>query len=116
MPNFTRPSSLFDPTFRERVRDANPIEQIINDDLLAAGHCPVVGAGEELEGWHPAHGSTSGLSLKVNTAKHVYICFNCGEAGDVFTWILHVRGCTFVGAVRFLADRTHTRLDSRLPS
>jgi DNA primase catalytic core len=107
MPNFITLSSLFDPTFRERVRDANSIEQIINDDLVAAGHHPLTGAGEELEGWHPAHGSTSGLSLKVNTAKQVYICFNCGEAGDVFTWIMHVRGCTFVEALRFLADRTN---------
>ena len=107
MSNFTMPSSLFDPTFRERVRDANPIEQIINDDLVAAGHRPLAGAGEELEGWHPAHGSTSGLSLKVNATKQVYLCFNCGEAGDVFTWVMHARGCAFVEALRFLADRAN---------
>jgi hypothetical protein len=106
---------LFDPTFRERVRDANPIEQIINDDLVAARHCPLAGAGEELEGWHPAHGSTSGLSLKVNTAKQVYLCFNCGEAGDVFTWVMHVRGYTFVEALHSLAEHAGIPLPSLDP-
>jgi hypothetical protein len=69
MAPFTGPTRGFDPTFRERVRDANPIEQIINDDLIAAGHHPLAMAAEDLEGWHPAHGSTSGASLKVNVAK-----------------------------------------------
>jgi DNA primase len=85
MPKFTTPSSLFDPTFRDRVRDATPIEQVINDDLLAAGHPPLTGKGDELEGWHPHHGSQSGVSLKVNIAKGLWHCFNCGEGGDVFT-------------------------------
>jgi DNA primase catalytic core len=107
MPNFTVPLGVFDPTFRDRVRDANPLEQVINDTLLAAGHPPLAGTGEEIAGWHPAHGSASGLSLKVNTAKQVYNCFNCGEAGDVFTWVMHARGCMFIEALRYLADRAN---------
>src|SRR5262245_11723891 len=107
MPNFTALPGVFDPTFRDHVRDANPIEQVINDDLRAVGHPPLAGKGEEVAGWHPTHGSASGLSLKVNTAKQVYICFNCGEAGDVFTWIMHARGCTFVEALHVLADRAN---------
>ena len=116
MPNFTIPPTHFDPTFRERVRDANSIEQIINDDLAAAGHHPLVGTGEELEGWHPAHGSTSGQSLKVNIAKQVYICFNCGEAGDVFTWVMHAHSYTFVEALHFLATRAGISLPSLDPT
>src|SRR2546426_271252 len=116
MPNFAMRPSLFDPTFRERVRNANPIEQIINDDLAVAGHPTLTGTGEELEGWHPAHGSTSGLSLKVNTAKQVYKCFNCGEGGDVFTWVIHTRGYTFVEALHFLAARASLPLPSLDPA
>src|SRR5262249_30868399 len=71
------------------------------------GHRPLSGTDEELEGWHPAHGSTSRLSLKVNTTKQVYICFNCGEASDVFRWIIHPRGCTFVEALHVLADHAN---------
>ena len=88
MPNLTVPPRVFDPTFRDRVRDANPLAHVINEDLRAAGHPPLAGKGEEVEGWHPAHGSTSGRSLKVNTAKQVYYCFNCGEGGDIFAWVM----------------------------
>src|SRR5215212_5195402 len=43
MPNLTVPLGVFDPTFRDRVRDATPLEHVINDDLRAAGHPPLTG-------------------------------------------------------------------------
>src|SRR5262245_33486230 len=94
MPTFSVPPSVFDPDFRECVRDANSIAHVINEDLLASGHGPLAGKGDELEGWHPAHGSISARSLKVNVAKGLWHCFNCGGGGDVFTWVMHARGYT----------------------
>jgi hypothetical protein len=116
MPKFTVSPNVFDPTFRERVRDANPIERVVNDDLLAAGHHPLAGAGDELEGWHPAHGSTSGLSLKVNVTQGLWHCFNCGTGGDVFTWVMNARGYSFVEALHSLAARAGIPLPSLDPA
>ena len=103
----TTPSTprIFDPTFRDLVRDATPIEDLVNADLRAAGHPPLSGHGDEREGWHSVHGSQSGASLKVNVAKQVYTCFNCGEGGDVFSWLMQAQRCSFVEALHTLAQR-----------
>src|SRR5262245_9202826 len=69
MTTFVPSIHCFDPILRDRVRDANPIDQVINGALVAAGHRPLMGSGVEFEGWHPPHGSQSGTSLKVNSAK-----------------------------------------------
>ena len=53
MPKFTAPRRVFDPTFSERVRDANPLDQVVNDDLLPAERPLLAGAGDELEGLAP---------------------------------------------------------------
>jgi DNA primase len=116
MPNFPMPPSLFDPTFREHVRDANPLEQLINEDLLSVGHRPLVGIGDEREGWHPVHGSTSGLSLKMNAVKGLWYCFNCGAGGDVFRWVMSHRSLTFVEALQWLASRAGIPLPSLDPA
>jgi hypothetical protein len=59
MPNFTVPRRVFDPTFAERVRDANPLEQVVNGDLLSAGHRALTGTGDERAGWHPKSSHTT---------------------------------------------------------
>jgi DNA primase catalytic core len=51
----------------------------------------------------------------VNHVKGVYHCYNCGEGGDVFTWIMRARGITFVEALHFLAARAHIALPSLAP-
>ena len=116
MPSVVMTAPSFDPTLRDRVRDANPIADVINDTLAAAGHPPLSGRGDELAGWHPRHASQSGTSLKVTISKGLFHCFNCGEGGDVFAWVMQEQGCTFVEALHALAQRAGIALPSLDPS
>lgn len=47
--------------------------------------------GRGYEGKHLAHESSSGTSLKVDDRENIYHCFNCGQGGDIFTWLGHLR-------------------------
>lgn len=63
----------------------------IADVIRKVGGADLQGTGATLTGWHKAHESTSKNSLHVDTAKGVYHCFGCGQGGDIFTWLGHVR-------------------------
>src|SRR2546422_7657364 len=54
--------------------------------------------------------------FRSNTTKQVYLCFNCGETGDVFTWVMHARGYTFLEALHSLAARAGIPLPSLDPA
>lgn len=85
----------------EKVKTATRIEEIIAEDGVT-----LKPQGKELIGWHSnKHGSESKKSLHVDPVKGLYHCFNCGEGGDVLSWLMHNRGMTFMEAVRYLAAR-----------
>jgi DNA primase len=44
-------------------------------------------------------------SFSVHPERQFFKCFSTGESGDVFTFLQHVEGLTFVESVRLLADR-----------
>lgn len=43
--------------------------------------------GDEYQGAHPVHGSTTGKNFSINTKKNVFFCHRCGCGGDPVTWI-----------------------------
>lgn len=43
--------------------------------------------GDELQGAHPVHGSTTGMNFSINPTKNVWHCFRCNSGGDPLTWI-----------------------------
>ncbi len=43
--------------------------------------------GDEYQGAHPVHGSTTGKNFSINTKKNVFFCHRCGFGGDPITWI-----------------------------
>lgn len=47
--------------------------------------------GKGWEGLHTAHESASGISLKIDVKKGVYHCFNCGQGGDIYNWVGHLK-------------------------
>ncbi len=91
-------------TDRERVREANRIEQVVGEyvALRSAG-------GGNLKGLCPFHDEKS-PSFQVSPARGYYHCFGCGEGGDVFAFIQGVEHLTFIEAVQRLADRSGIRL------
>lgn len=71
----------------EEIKRKLPIEDLIRK----VGGADLHGDGTTLTGWHKAHESTSKNSLHVDTHKGVYHCFGCGQGGDIFTWLGHIR-------------------------
>lgn len=85
----------------ERVKLAVRIEEVMAEDGIKLHQ-----SGQELVGYHSnKHKSNSETSLTVNPTKGLYRCFNCGEGGDVFTWLMKNRDMTFMEALRYLAQR-----------
>lgn len=84
--------------FIEQVRVANPVEEVIGQDVALAPK------GGELAASCPFHDDRD-PSFYVNPAKGVYYCFGCGASGDVFAYMMQRYGLTFWEALMRLADR-----------
>lgn len=84
---------------KERVRDANRIEQVVGEyvSLRSAG-------GGNLKGLCPFHDEKT-PSFHVRPSHGTYHCFGCDEGGDVFTFIATLEHLSFIEAVERLADR-----------
>ncbi len=88
------------------IQKNNPIEDVISETIALKP------SGNELVGRHHTHESKSGTSFTVNPEKGLYYCFNCGEGGDVITWVRNLYKCNFSEAVSILADRAGIPLDA----
>ena len=89
-----------DNTFKEVVREANPLEEVVS---AMTGHSAT---GERVERrtlcpFHDDHDP----SLRINVEKQVWHCDVCGFGGDVFGFVERLRECDFKQAQRELADR-----------
>jgi DNA primase catalytic core len=62
-------------------------------------------AGGTYKGCCPFHKEKT-PSFNVNPNKQFYKCFGCGEAGDIFTFLMKMDGLQFMDAVRQLADKS----------
>ncbi|MDQ2739179.1 MAG: DNA primase, partial [Actinomycetota bacterium] len=84
---------------KERVRDANRIDQVVGQyvTLKNAG-------GDNLKGLCPFHDEKT-ASFQVSPSRGTYHCFGCGQGGDVFSFIAEIEHLDFVEAVQRLADR-----------
>jgi P4 family phage/plasmid primase-like protien len=75
--------------------------------------------GEEYQGSHPIHGSTTGQNFCVNTRKNVWHCFRCNSGGGGLMWLAvkhgilqcyeaqkgALRGQKFLEALQIAKDR-----------
>lgn len=67
-------------------------------------------AGRSLKGLCPFHSEKS-ASFHVHPEKGLFKCFGCGEAGDVFAFIVKMEQVGFSDALQLLADRAGIRLE-----
>jgi DNA primase catalytic core len=95
--------------FKERVQEANPIEQVIGETIKLTPR------GNELVGQHQTHDSISGASFTVSPERGLYYCFNCQESGNVFNWIMRLRNCSYTEALKLLAARAKLPLPEWTP-
>lgn len=87
----------------DRVRHANPIEEVIHERLRLRPH-----RDSQLKGACPFHAHQF-LHLHVVPAstrkRGRYHCFGCGADGDVLTFAMSIDGLTHSEAVQRLAAR-----------
>ncbi len=84
--------------FVEQVRDANPIEAVIEE-----GGITLRGHGRIREG-------TKHDSLKVRTDFQRAWWYSQKWNGDVFAWVMREKGCEFMEALEILARRSHLEM------
>lgn len=88
---------------RERVRDASPIVDVIQD------YFPLLPDGRGFKALCPFH-SEKTPSFKVNPDTGTYHCFGCQERGDVFSLIQKLESLNFMEALEHLAERARIPL------
>lgn len=57
----------------------------------------------------PFHGEKT-PSFSVNRTRQIYKCFGCGEGGNVITFVMKYENCTFLEAVKILAEKVGVAL------
>ena len=82
----------------DEVRQAADIVAVIRD------HVPLKRSGASYKGLCPFHREKT-PSFMVHPERQMFKCFGCGEAGDVFSFVMKRERMEFPEAVRLLARR-----------
>ena len=84
----------------QKVNEENDIVDVISETVKLKR------SGRNYIGLCPFHNDKS-PSFSVSPDKQIYKCFSCGEAGNVFTFVMKQKNYTFIEAVKFLAERAN---------
>lgn len=84
--------------FKEQVRNTADIIEVI------ANYVPLKKKGRNHWGCCPFHGEKT-PSFSVNPERNMFYCFGCHEGGDIFKFIMKMENCSFIEAVKFLANK-----------
>ena len=84
--------------FTEEVKQQADIVRIISDYVTLKKR------GQNYLANCPFHNEKS-PSFNVNPAKQIFHCFGCSAGGDVFGFIMQIEHCSFVEAVKALAEK-----------
>ena len=95
--------------FREQVRDASDIAEIIGERVALRPAGP-----GRYTGLCPFHNETA-PSFHVNAEHGFFHCFGCKESGDVFAFLMKREGLSFPEAVQGLARRAGIPIPERDP-
>lgn len=87
-----------EPEWVSQVRDAVDIVDIISE------YTPLKRSGKTFRGPCPLHGGKK-ANFSVVPSKGIFKCFVCGEAGNVFTFLMKKTGQGFYTVARELASR-----------
>lgn len=96
--------AYFSEEFITRVKDANPIEDVVGERVSLRN------AGKNKLGLCPFHHEKT-PSFTVSPGRAFFHCFGCGKGGNVYQFLMDYEGLTFPEAVEFLARRAHIPLE-----
>ncbi len=87
----------------QEVKQKTSIAEVVGN------HVALKKKGRNLVGLCPFHSEKTG-SFMVNEELQIYKCFGCGEAGDVYKFLMEVEGLDFAEALEKLADKAGVKL------
>lgn len=90
----------------ERVFDAAKIEDVVGSYVTLKKR------GANLLGLCPFHHEKTG-SFTVSPSKGIFKCFGCGKAGSAVSFVMEIEQCSYVDAIRQLAQRYHIEIEDR---
>ena len=76
----------------ERLKDSLRIEEVVGR------YVQLQRVGRLWRGLCPFHGDRH-PSLTVNPERQTFVCYACGEKGDVFSFVQKIENCSFTGAL-----------------
>lgn len=90
----------------ERVKEESDIVEIVSEKVKLKR------AGRNYTGLCPFHHEKT-PSFVVSPDKGIYKCFGCGEAGNIFTFVMKTANITFPEAVKLLADKVNIEIEEQ---
>jgi DNA primase len=90
----------------ERIFDAAKIEDVVGSYVTLKKR------GANLLGLCPFHHEKTG-SFTVSPSKGIFKCFGCGKAGNAVGFVMEIEQCSYVEAIRQLAQRYHNQIEER---
>ncbi|MBO5816784.1 MAG: DNA primase [Paludibacteraceae bacterium] len=89
-----------------RIFETAKIEEVVGRYVTLKKH------GANLIGLCPFHNEKTG-SFTVSPAKGIYKCFGCSKAGNAVGFIMEIEQCSYVEALRSLAQMYHITFEER---
>jgi DNA primase len=90
----------------DRIFEAAKIEDVVGRYVTLKKR------GANLLGLCPFHHEKTG-SFTVSPSKGIYKCFGCGKAGSAVGFIMEIEQCTYVEALKHLAQTYHITIEER---
>lgn len=90
----------------ERIYAAAKIEEVVGS------YVSLKKRGANLLGLCPFHHEKTG-SFTVSPSKGIYKCFGCGASGQAVRFIMEIEQCSYIEAIKHLANRYHITIEER---
>ena len=74
---------------------------------VVSSYLPLKKDGRRYWGLCPFHNEKT-ASFSVNSELNLYYCFGCKAGGNVVQFVMEMERCSYMEAVKILADRLHT--------
>lgn len=90
----------------DRIFEAAKVEEVVGSYVTLKKR------GANLLGLCPFHHEKTG-SFTVSPSKGIFKCFGCGKAGNAVGFIMEIEQCSYIEAIRQLAQRYHITIEER---
>lgn len=90
----------------DRIFEAAKVEDVVGS------YVSLKKRGANLLGLCPFHHEKTG-SFTVSPSKGIYKCFGCGKAGNAVGFIMEIEQCSYIEAIKQLAQRYHITIEER---